>query len=59
MFFLETLPGWPEAPDVSVGFLLFLMVIAPLGVGLVVAVIAWVPKLSGRSTEQSAKELTR
>lgn len=36
---LQTFPGWPAAPDVSIlNFLLVLLVI-PLGIGLVLALI--------------------
>ncbi|TRY19686.1 hypothetical protein FOJ82_02020 [Tessaracoccus rhinocerotis] len=45
---LETLPGWPEAADVSYSQLLFLILIAPLAVGVVVSLLAWTPKLAAR-----------
>lgn len=59
MFLLETLPGWPEAQESSVGFLLMLMIIGPLLVGLVVAAIGWTPKLADRSEDdEHSTELT-
>lgn len=56
---LETLPGWPEAPQLSAGFYVMLMVILPLAVGLVVTLLAWAPSLA-RSfrKESSSKELS-
>ena len=58
---LETLPGWPEAPGYSAGFYLMLMIIGPMAVGVVVALLAWVPKLSARAkreADQPSNELT-
>ncbi len=45
---LETLPGWPEAPDVSVTHMLFLLFVGPLAFGAVIALIAFTPALSRR-----------
>ena len=39
---LETLPGWPAAPEPSVLQLLALLVGAPLIIGLVVAGLSWI-----------------
>lgn len=39
---LETLPGWPAAPEPSALQLLLLLVGAPLLIGLVVAGMSWV-----------------
>lgn len=45
---LETLPGWPEAPEVSAASQLMLMVIGPLAVAVIVAILTFTPKLSRR-----------
>lgn len=45
---LETLPGWPEAPDVSTTHMLLLMFGAPIAVGAVIALLAFTPALGRR-----------
>ena len=45
---LETLPGWPEAPEVSTADQLLLMIVAPLALAVIVGVIAFTPKFSRR-----------
>ena len=45
---LETLPGWPEAPDVSVAHMLWLMFLGPLAVGAVITLLAFTPALGRR-----------
>ena len=45
---LETLPGWPEAPAVSATHMLFLMLIAPLAIGVIIAVVSFTPALGRR-----------
>ncbi len=45
---LETLPGWPEAPDVSVMHMMFLLFIGPTAFGLVIVLIAFTPALGRR-----------
>ena len=45
---LETLPGWPEAPDVSATHLLFRMFLGPLAFGAVIVLIAFTPALGRR-----------
>jgi|GEM_PF-5217025 len=45
---LETLPGWPEAPDVSATHMLFLMFLGPLAFGAVIVLIAFTPALGRR-----------
>lgn len=45
---LETLPGWPEAPEVSLSHMLMLMYVGPLAVGVIVALIAFTPALGRR-----------
>ncbi len=50
---LETLPGWPEAPEVSTAFYWMLMIIGPLALGAVVALLTWVPRLSRAARQQS------
>ncbi len=45
---LETLPGWPEAPEASGFSMVMLMLIGPLLVGVVVALITFTPTLSRR-----------
>ena len=45
---LETLPGWPEAPDVSAAHMLFLMFLGPLAFGAVIVLIAFTPALGRR-----------
>ncbi len=45
---LETLPGWPEAPDVSATHMLFLLFLGPLAVGAVITLLAFTPALGRR-----------
>ena len=45
---LETLPGWPEAPDVSATHMLFLMFLGPLAFGAVIVLLAFTPALGRR-----------
>lgn len=45
---LETLPGWPEAPEMSNAYLFMLLLGAPLIVCVVVALITWTPTLARR-----------
>ena len=45
---LETLPGWPEAPDVSAAHMLWLLFLGPLAVGAAIALIAFTPALGRR-----------
>ena len=45
---LETLPGWPEAPDVSITHMLFLLFVGPLAFGAVIALLAFTPALGRR-----------
>ena len=45
---LETLPGWPEAPDVSATHMVFLLFVGPLAFGAVIALIAFTPALGRR-----------
>ena len=45
---LETLPGWPEAPDVSATHMLFLMFLGPFAFGAVIVLIAFTPALGRR-----------
>ncbi|MFV0429507.1 MAG: hypothetical protein ACK5KO_08790 [Arachnia sp.] len=54
---LETLPGWPEATDPSLGFLLILCLFAPLAVGVVVAVIGFAPTLARRAEVSTSTEV--
>lgn len=49
---LETLPGWPEAPEVSAAFYWLLLIIGPLALGVVVALLTWTPKLSRAARHQ-------
>lgn len=43
---LETLPGWPEAQDPTALQTLGLLVLIPLGVSLVIALLAFGPSLT-------------
>lgn len=54
---LETLPGWPEAPEVSDAWMWLLMVIGPLLVTVVVTLLGFAPSLAKRDRSES-KELT-
>ena len=54
---LETLPGWPEAPEVSNAFMLMLILVGPLLVGVVVALLVFAPQLARRAG--GSKELSR
>lgn len=56
---LETLPGWPEAPEVSTSFMLMLLFIAPLVVGVIVAVLAFTPALGRRFRGELADDAPR
>lgn len=52
---LETLPGWPEAPEVSTAFYWLLLVIGPLALGAVIALLTWVPRLNRSAREQQSE----
>lgn len=45
---LETLPGWPEAPDVSAIHMVFLMFLGPLAFGAVIVLLGFTPALGRR-----------
>lgn len=49
---LEVLPGWPQPEPVSDALLLFLMVIGPLGFGLIVTLLYFGPKLARERRER-------
>lgn len=49
---LEVLPGWPQPEPVSDMFLLFLMVLGPLGFGLIVTALYFGPKLARERRER-------
>lgn len=53
---LETLPGWPEAPELSAGFYIMLMIILPLVFGLVTTLLAFAPQLARRFRKEAASE---
>ncbi len=45
---LETLPGWPEAPDVSSTHMLLLLFIGPIVAGAVISLLVFTPALGRR-----------
>ena len=51
-FPFESIPGWPDAPDASSSWLLILCILAPLALGVIVALVAWTPKLSAKARAQ-------
>lgn len=51
---LETLPGWPEAPEVSTSLLLWLTVLGPLAVGVIIALLTFTPTLARRFRGEDA-----
>lgn len=53
---LETLPGWPEAPDVSAAHMLFLLFLGPLAFGAVIVLIAFTPALGRRFRGELAND---
>lgn len=62
MILFETLPGWPEAPELSAGFYIMLLFVLPLATGVVVALLTWAPRLAARARreeEQSSTDLAR
>ncbi|MGO1385559.1 MAG: hypothetical protein ACTHWA_06315 [Arachnia sp.] len=56
---LETLPGWPEAPDVSATHMLFLTFLGPFAFGAVIVLIAFIPALSRRFRGEVVGEQAR
>ncbi|MEZ5086984.1 MAG: hypothetical protein R2722_12275 [Tessaracoccus sp.] len=57
MLFLETLPGWPEAPEMSSLFLLMLTVIGPLIVCAFIGALVWAPHWARRSRQSESTEV--
>lgn len=47
-----TLPGWPEAPEMSTAFYWLLMIIGPLALGAVIALLTWAPRLARAARKQ-------
>ena len=58
MNLLETLPGWPEAPQMSDLAMIMLTVVGPILAALVITLLVFAPSLArkGRDAEAS-KEL--
>lgn len=54
---LETLPGWPEAPEVSTAHMMLLLIIGPLAVGLVISLLAFTPALGRRFRGELASDM--
>lgn len=52
---LETLPGWPEAPEVSTSYLFMLIVGGPIILGLIVALLTFTPTFARRFRNQTAE----
>lgn len=52
MLTLETLPGWPEATELSTSFMLLLMIVGPLALGALVTLLCFAPKLAGKKSDQ-------
>ncbi|GAA4908204.1 hypothetical protein H5392_11105 [Tessaracoccus sp. MC1865] len=52
---LEVLPGWPQPEPVSDMLLMFLMVLGPLGFGVIVALLYFGPKLARERRERELK----
>lgn len=60
MLLLETLPGWPEAPEYSSLFMWVLMVIGPIAALALIALLVFSPRWAkrgqqGESTEVAAR----
>ncbi|CAI9407780.1 MULTISPECIES: hypothetical protein [Aestuariimicrobium] len=53
MIFLRVLPGWPEPQPVSDLHLLLITVLGPLTFGLVIAAIAWAPRMMKRNRAEA------
>lgn len=53
---LETLPGWPEAPDVSSTHMLLLMFIGPIVFAAVVSLLVFTPALGRRFRGELASD---
>jgi len=51
MLILETLPGWPEAPEFSSLFMWVLMVLGPAAVLLVIALLVMAPGWARRGQQ--------
>ncbi len=56
---LETLPGWPEAPEPSLLLMLMLTIIGPLAVGVVVTAIFFGPQLARQARSSDSREVAR
>lgn len=52
---LQTLPGWPEAPEVSSSFLFMLIIGGPIILGLIVALLTFTPTFARRFRNQTAE----
>ena len=51
MLILETLPGWPEAPEYSSLFMWVLMVLGPLAAIVVIALLVMAPGWARRGQQ--------
>ncbi|MFT3889443.1 MAG: hypothetical protein QM713_14950 [Arachnia sp.] len=54
---LEVLPGWPEPEPVSNLTVLLLTIVGPIGFGLIVALIVFAPRLTGKAKDGASTEL--
>ena len=57
MLLLETLPGWPEAPDFSTLSLLMLTVIGPVIACVVIGALVFAPQWVRRGTQTESTEV--
>ncbi|MDO5736971.1 MAG: hypothetical protein Q4P15_10905 [Propionibacteriaceae bacterium] len=55
---LETLPGWPEAPEVSSGHMWLLLLVGPLAMAAVIALLGFTPALGRRFRGELASGTT-
>lgn len=55
---LETLPGWPEAPDVSTTHMLLLLFVGPIVAGAVISLLVFTPSLGRRFRGELASDAT-
>lgn len=51
---LETLPGWPAAPEFSAAHLILIVAVLPVMTAIVIAVIAFTPTWARRYRNETA-----
>lgn len=58
MLLLETLPGWPEAPEVSSLFMLMLTIVGPVIACVVIGAMVFAPQWVRRSRQSESTEVS-